>query len=91
MSDLLSSVKRRLRISWDYDDEEIEEIIEEAKDFFRNRISNVDFEDVTVKKLIKEYCRYSWSNASEVFENDYKSEILNLQLKYASVKSENEK
>ena len=83
MYDLLSDVKKRLRITWEYDNDEISDLIEEAKDWLANRIDGIDFDDTQARKLVKEYCRYAWNGSISSFEYDFKRDILSLQLEYA--------
>lgn len=82
---LLDEVKNRLNITWNYDDEELILIIGEAKEFIILRVGEVDFlTDISAKRLLKEYCRYAWDGALSVFESNFRSDILNLQLKNAT-------
>lgn len=82
--DLLDEVKERLNVTWSYEDEKIQNIIDESKDFIENRVGKTDFEaEISAKKLVKEYCLYAWNGAVASFEEDFKSDILNLQLKHA--------
>lgn len=82
--DLLKQVKDRINVTWDYEDEKISEIIEEAKDFILSRAGEVDFDTSIVgRKLIKEYAMYAWNGAVASFEDDFKSDILNLQIRNA--------
>lgn len=80
---LLEEVKARLNITWDYDDEKIRSIIQEGQDFLISRVGKSDFElEITSKKLLKEYCFYAWNGAVFSFEDDFKSDILNLQIRH---------
>lgn len=82
--DLLKQVKDRINVTWDYEDEKISEIIEEGKDFILSRVGEVDFDTSIVgRKLIKEYTMYAWNGAVASFEDDFKSDILNLQIRNA--------
>lgn len=80
---LLEEVKARLNITWDYDDEKIRSIIQEGQDFLISRVGKSDFElEIASKKLLKEYCFYAWNGAVFSFEDDFKSDILNLQIRH---------
>lgn len=81
---LLKQVKQRLNITWSYDDEQIDDMIKEGKVYLIDRVGDLDFEkDISAIRLLKEYCRYSWNGSASSFENDFKSDIINLQLKNA--------
>ncbi len=81
---MLEKIKRRLNITWDYDDEEIEELIEEGKIFIISRVGEVDFDvDILASRLLKEYCRYAWNGSVAYFEQNFRSDILNLQIQNA--------
>lgn len=81
---LLTAVKRRLNVTWDYDDDEIIDIIEEGQQFIQDRVGEVDFyNDISALRLLKEYCRYAWNGSVSYFESDYRSDILNLQINNA--------
>lgn len=90
MNDLLEEVKRRLKVTWEYDDEEISSIIEDGKIFIIDRVGSIEFtdkkRDARQIKLLKEYCRYAWEGSASFFENDFKREILNLQIVIATKK-----
>ncbi|KXI14677.1 MULTISPECIES: phage head-tail connector protein [Peptostreptococcus] len=81
--DLLSEVKDRLNVTWEYDDSKINSMIEEGKDFIISRVGRTDFEvEISARKILKEYCLYAWNGSIASFEDDFKSDILNLQLKH---------
>lgn len=81
---MLDKIKRRLNVTWDYDNEEIEEMIEEGKIFIISRVGEVDFDvDILASRLLKEYCRYAWNGSVAYFEQNFRSDILNLQIQNA--------
>lgn len=81
--DLLSEVKDRLNVTWEYDDSKINSMIEEGKDFIISRVGRTDFEvEISARNILKEYCLYAWNGSIASFEDDFKSDILNLQLKH---------
>jgi hypothetical protein len=81
---MLEEIKRRLNITWDYDNEEVEELIEEGKIFIISRVGEVDFDvDILASRLLKEYCRYAWNGSVAYFEQNFRSDILNLQIQNA--------
>jgi hypothetical protein len=82
--DLLEEVKNRLNVTWDYDDEKIKNIMLEGEDFIIARVGKTNFKtEISARKLLKEYCFYAWNGAIFSFEDDFKSDILNLQLRHS--------
>lgn len=68
-------------------EQKIKLIIAEAKQHLRSFCPNLnesDFEDNRhrAKFLLLSYCRYAFSNAAEMFDENYKSELLNLRAQY---------
>ena len=82
---LLSSVKNYLDITWvdDAGDLKLSGIIARGIVYI-NRIAGVDF-DYTIesdeRQLLFDYCRYIRSGALEDFKNNFKSELISLQLR----------
>lgn len=82
--DLIEEVKNRLNVTWDYDDEKIKNIMIEGEEFIIARVGKTNFKtEISAKKLLKEYCFYAWNGAIFSFEDDFKSDILNLQLRHS--------
>ena len=82
--DLIEEVKNRLNVTWDYDDEKIKNIMIEGEEFIIARVGKTNFKtEISAKKLLKEYCFYAWNGALFSFEDDFKSDILNLQLRHS--------
>lgn len=79
---MLAEVKEYLKITWDDEDLNIEKIISRGKKEIENLTgTTLDFqEDNTPKSLLLDYCRYAYNNALEYFQENFKSEILRLQL-----------
>nr|WP_314515391.1 hypothetical protein [uncultured Peptostreptococcus sp.] len=81
---LLEEVKARLDVTWEYDDPKINTMILEGQDFIKSRVGKTNFDtEISARKLLKEYCFYAWNGAIYSFENDFKSDILNLQIKHS--------
>ena len=81
MDELLHIIKNRLNITWNYDDVEIRDLIDEGTSVIESFVGEIDFlQNKKALRLLKEYCRYSWNGASNFFMHDYKSDILNLQI-----------
>ncbi len=82
MLKLLEKVKRYLRITWDREDIHIQEIID-AGQVHLNELTDaqLDFASVGLPQtLLLDYCRYVYNNASEYFTDNYRADILRLQL-----------
>ena len=85
---LLDEVKRHLAITWDDDDtnQTIQDYIKDAKTFLNeNSGEEIDYtKDLDAKRLLKEYCRYARNYSIESFTNNFLSDIVRLQIKYAT-------
>lgn len=83
--DLLNDVKNHLRVTWSEEDANITSLIERAKIYFKS-VTGADL-DFTVegqaKHLLLERCRYVYNRSAEEFENNFRHEIINLQLRTA--------
>lgn len=79
---MLESVKKYLRITWKSEDDDIERMIERGKSQIERLTgTSIDFEeDLVAQDLLFDYCRYSYNNALEYFEDNFKSQILALQI-----------
>lgn len=81
---MLQELKDYLRISWDDEDTLLEATIVKGKAYLEDITGvTLDLEQTREKSLLLDYCRYSYNNASEYFEENFKSELLRLQLKSA--------
>lgn len=81
IEDELGKIKSHLRVTWRYQDEEILDIIEEGKTFIDNICGKSDYSIVgPAFILLKNYCRYAWSGSVEMFEENYKRQLLRLQI-----------
>lgn len=80
--DILESVKSYLRITWKSEDYELERMIERGKaQIQRLTGTTIDFDkDPVAQDLLLDYCRYSYNNALEYFEENFRSQILALQI-----------
>ena len=85
MDKLLAEVKSYNRITWDEEDDDINKIILEAKQYLSEKIGTViDFKkDLIALGLLKDYVRYARNYSKEYFEQNFLNEIQSLQLKYA--------
>ena len=88
-SSLLNEVKLFLRITWDDDstNEQMNNLINEAKGYLQGDNcagTEIDFdEDLQARRLLKEYCRYTYNYSFEYFQENFKSELWSLVLRYA--------
>lgn len=80
---MLEAVKNYLKITWDDEDANLQEIIDQGEAYL-NELTGAEL-DYTQKGLARsllfDYCRYVYNNASEYFEENFRREILRLQLK----------
>ncbi len=92
MDELLTDVKDYLHITWDDENNVINKLILEAKQYLNEKIGTaVDYnKDLVALGLLKDYCRYVRNYSKEYFEKNFLNEILNLQLKYSTSESEGE-
>ncbi len=90
MDELLPDVLDYLHITWDDEDTAINNIIKEAKQYLNEKLGTaVDYnKDLIALGLLKDYCRYVRNYSKEYFEKNFLNEILNLQLKYSTIKGE---
>lgn len=89
---ILVELKRRLRITWSEQDEELLNIINRAKRYFV-KLTGKDFafdlsDDET--ELLLERCRYVYNNAADVFEKSFEDELKRLILNVALEARRNE-
>ncbi len=83
---LFKEVKSYLSITWNEEDEDIHKLIAEAKQHLSKKIgAEINYsEDLSARRLLKEYCRYVRNYSKEYFEQNFIDDIVFLQLKYAS-------
>jgi len=79
---LLQEVKNYLKITWEEEDAHIQGIINRGQAYLNVLTgAELDFEaEGPPKALLLDYCRYTYNNASEYFEENYAKELLRLQL-----------
>mgnify|MGYP002082903014 CR=1 FL=1 len=89
---LLEKVKKYLHVTWNDEDDDLKELIEEAKQYLNEKTGTaIEYEkDLVALGLLKDYCRYTRNYSKEYFEQNFLNEIQNLQFKYAiNEKTEN--
>lgn len=81
--DLLSEVKSYVRITWDEEDKDLSKMIERAISYFKSITGqDVDFvKDGQNRQLLLDRCRYVRNHVVEEFEDNFQSEIINLQFR----------
>jgi len=86
-SGLLIEVKSYLHITWDEEDQDIQKMIDRAISYFKSIVGqDVDFvEDGQNRQLLLDRCRYVRNHAVEEFEENFGSEIRNLQFRYYTI------
>lgn len=93
---LLNKIKEMLDIDLDStsEDNKLNLIIEDGKQHLRSfypTLSEDDFENPTrARYLLINFCRYAYSNASEMFDTNYKSDLLALRQEYEVSEYENQ-
>lgn len=90
MDELLADVKDYLHITWGDEDDSVNKLILEAKQYLKEKLGTaVNYnKDLVALGLLKDYCRYVRNYSKEYFEKNFVNELLHLQLKYA-VKEKN--
>lgn len=79
---MLQKVKAYLKITWDDEDTAITDLITRGKKKLEELAgAELDFDtEGLARALLFDYCRYAYNNASEYFEENFRHEILRLQL-----------
>lgn len=80
---LLEDVKDYLKITWEHEDVMIQGIIDRGIDYLQDLTAtemNFDKEGQP-KALLLDYCRYSYNNAIEYYEENFQRQIVRLQFK----------
>jgi hypothetical protein len=79
---VLDAVKEYIKITWDDEDSNLLAIIDRCQAKLNGLTgTELDFENnKAARGLLLDYCRYTYNNASEYFEENYQKEIRRLQL-----------
>jgi hypothetical protein len=79
---MLEKVKDYLRITWDDEDTAITDLITRGKRKLEELAgAELDFEtEGLARSLLLDYVRYAYNNASEYWEENFRFDILRLQL-----------
>lgn len=81
--ELLADVKQYLNITWDEEDDDIQKMIDRSLSYFKSITGQeVDVvEDGQNRQLFLDRCRYVRNRVVEEFEQNFQSEIINLQFR----------
>ena len=80
---LLDKVKNYLRITWEEEDDDVASMIDRGIAYFKMRGVDVNFvEQHAAQQLLLDWCRYVRNYRLEDFENNFLSELLNIQLNF---------
>ena len=88
--ELLNEVKNYLRITWSEEDDDLSKMIQRAISYFKS-VTGTDVDFVTDgqnRQLLLDRCRYMRNHVIEEFEDNFKSEIINLQFRIYKVVEE---
>ena len=90
---MLEEIKEYLKILGEDEDKFLNSLILQGEAYLKNLAGvKLDFSlNTSAKTLLKDYCRYSYNNATEYFETNFNSDILRLQIESAVVDSANKK
>lgn len=82
---LLEELKNYLKITWDYEDDYLQNIISRGKEYLKDLTgTEIEFDNEgPAKSLLLDYCRYYYNNSVEYFEENFQRQIVRLQFKEA--------
>jgi len=82
VANVLEAVKSYLKITWNDEDDVIAGLINRGKAKLQELVgAELDFEaEGQARSLLFDFVRYAYNNASEYFEENFREEILRLQL-----------
>lgn len=85
LSDVLTKLKVKLRITWNDEDGDLKELIEDAETYLHALCgASFDFEkEKPPLELLLERCRYVYNNAADEFEKNFHHELSRLILNVA--------
>jgi len=87
MSDLLTELKSKLKITWNDDSTEsrLKQVISSAKPTLTFKLGlseDFDFTQSRIEQsLFLNYCMYEWNNCANQFDSAYKNEIMQVRAK----------
>lgn len=89
---MLQELKAYLKITWNDEDISLNRLIDQGKAYLNDLTGvTLDYEaEGQPKSLLLDYCRYTYNNALEYFEENFQKDLLRLQLKSAVIDYETE-
>lgn len=88
---MLEEFKEYLDITWDEEDKSLNSILERGKLYLEEKAGVSLLFEGTNKQLLFDYGRYVRNNSFELFEINFKRELLSLSLREAVAKRESGK
>lgn len=82
---ILDQLKRRLRITWGQDDNDLLDLLDTSKAYLDDIVGTpLLYEtDLVAKELLLERVRYVYNNAADEFLVNYQDDLLRIQLRVA--------
>lgn len=77
-------IKDFINVTWEYEDDAILDLVNEGVAKLQQITSDFDYHESLSFFILKEYVRYAYNGVSMYFEENFKRELLQLQLYYAS-------
>lgn len=89
MDDLLVDLKRHLRLDTEepdeYNDPLLSDLLQSGQAYLNSLAGGeLDYSKHVAKSLLMNYCRYAYHDATELFVQSFASDILTMQLLYAT-------
>lgn len=81
---IFQKIKNHIHVTWDYQDEDILDTINEGIEKIEGIAGPTEFEAGKAMSILKAYCRYAWNGSESLFEESYRRDLLQLQLKNAA-------
>lgn len=80
---MLEELKKRLKITWNEEDDNFKRSLEAGKEYLEGIAgTTLDFEGSSFNKsLLFEYCRYDYNDAIEYFESNFSKQLIQLQIR----------
>lgn len=87
---MLKELKDKLKVTWNDEDGDLQRILESGKEYLDGIAgTSLNFETSSFnKELLFEYCRYSYNNAIEYFEENFQRQLIQLQIQNVNLKEE---
>lgn len=85
---MLKELKKKLKITWNDEDDDLIRSLDSGKEYLNGIAgTSLDFEaSFFNRELLFEYCRYSYNNAVEYFEENFQRQLIHLQVMNVVVK-----